>query len=248
MRQEWYRDAFNITDPLWYEPLDAVAPAEVEQCLQRLALAPGSQVLDLCCGQGRHAVELARRGFQVTGLDISGERLALARQRAAQAQVDVHWVQADMREVPVPPGGYAAVLSLYTSFGYLDTDADHLQALHALGEALAPGGSVLMEVDNRDHAVAQPPRQWGEYSGLLWVEENRFDVLTSRNHLFYEGLHRQTGQAFQQRISYRLFAAHELLEMMRAARLTPVDWWGGLDGRPLAWNSPHLVIRAERAD
>ncbi|ADO72043.1 class I SAM-dependent methyltransferase [Stigmatella aurantiaca] len=244
MGQEWYRDAFNITDPIWYEPLNEVAPAEVEQCLRLLALPPGSKVLDLCCGQGRHAVELALRGYQVTGLDISSERLALARQRATQAQVNVEWVQADMRQMP--PGGYAAVLSLYTSFGYLDTDADNLQVLHVIREALAPGGSVLIEVDNRDHVISQPSRQWGEYSGLLWVEENRFDVLTSRNHLFYEGLNRKTGQAFQQRISYRLFSAHELLGMVQAARLRTVGCWGSLEGTPLAWNSPRLVIRAER--
>jgi SAM-dependent methyltransferase len=201
-------------------------------------------VLDLCCGHGRHAVELAGRGYRVTGLDLSPERLAMARERAARASVNVEWVEADMRRIP--PAGYDAVFVLYCSFGFLEDDAAHLEALRSIREALVPGGSVLLQTDNRDHAIHQPPRQWGEVGPLLWWEEDRFDPRTSRNHLHYMGLHRETGQRYEQSIHYRLFSVHELEGLLQAAGLRVEGRWGGLDGRPLELNSPELVLWARR--
>lgn len=244
MSQPWYHTAFSITDPVWYQPLDESAATELRQALRLLEPRPESRVLDLCCGQGRHAVELARLGFQVTGLDLSTERLAMARERAERARVKLELVEADMRHIPAK--GYDAILCLYTSLGFLDEDADHLQVFHSVREALRPGGQLLLEVDNRDHAIHQPSRQWGETEALLWWEENRFDPLTSRNHRLYAGLHRQTGQRYEQRLNYRLFSAHELTALARAAGLRVEGLWGGLDGRALTLDSPELVLRASR--
>jgi SAM-dependent methyltransferase len=167
----------------------------------------------------------------------------MARERAARAQVDVEFVEADMREIPM--SGFTAVFLLYESFGFLDTDAEHLQVLESIRKSLVPGGHVLLQVDNRDHAVRQPPRQWGEYETLLWWEDNRFDPLTSRNHLSYTGLDRQTGTFLQQHIHYRLFSLHELRGLVEAARLDIVNCWGTLEGQPLAWDtSPSLILHA----
>ena len=245
MKREWYRDAFSITHPLWYLPLDATAVSEVEQVLRLLPLPLGAPVLDLCCGHGRHAVELARRGYRVTGLDLSPERLAMARERAARAGVELALVEADMRQIP--RAGFTAVLVLYESFGFLDTDAEHLQALQAVRAALAPGGHLLLQVDNRDQVLTQPSRQWGEYEGLVWWADNRFEPLTSRNHLRYTGLHRPSGESFEQSLHYRLFSLHELKALVEAAGLELLACWGSLAGEPVVWNtSPSLVLHARR--
>ncbi len=245
MKREWYRDAFSITDPIWYQPLDATAATEVEHVLRLVSLPVGSRVLDLCCGHGRHAVELARRGHQVTGLDLSPERLGMARERAARFGVELELVEADMRRIPV--SGFAAVLLLYESFGFLETDAEHLQALKATWQALTPGGQLLLQVDNRDHVLTQPSRQWGGYGTFLWWEDNRFDPLTSRNHLRYTGLERATGASFEQSIHYRLFSLHELKTLVEAAGFEILGYWGSLEGQPVVWNtSPSLVIHARR--
>ena len=84
-----------------------------------LALPPEGRILDLACGYGRIAVPLARRGFQVTGLDLSKPLLAIARERAAQAGVTVEWRRADMRDIPSEwSGQFDAVISIWNSFGY----------------------------------------------------------------------------------------------------------------------------------
>lgn len=240
----WYRDAFSITDAVWYRSLDAIAEREVEQALHLLELRPGADILDLCCGHGRHAHELARRGFRVTGLDLSSERLGMARERALRDGTHITWVEADMRAIPTR--GHDAAILLSTSFGILEDDAAHLEALHSAFDALAPDGQLLIQTDNRDHAIRQPPRQWGEDDMLLWWEENRFDPLTSRNHRRYSGRNLKTGKTYEQRLHYRLFCAHELGAMLEQAGLRVEGCWGGLDGQPLTLDSPELVLRARR--
>ncbi|RYZ41166.1 MAG: methyltransferase domain-containing protein [Myxococcaceae bacterium] len=242
----WYREAFSITDDVWYLPLDATAATEVEQALRLLELEPGASVLDVCCGHGRHAIELARRGLSVTGLDLSSERLGMARERAGRAGVDITWVQSDMRSIPSRGHDVAIVLS--TSFGFLENDAAHLEALRSIRDTLVPGGQLLIEVDNRDHALRQPPRRWGESETLLWWEENRFEPRTSRNHRHSKGRDPRTGKTYEQHIHCRLFSAHELLGMLEQAGLREDGLWGDLDGQPFTLDSPSLVIRARRRD
>src|SRR5215813_12444286 len=97
---EWFED-----DAFWRELYPYMFPAErfaiaPEQVVQILALTgfSGRTVLDLCCGPGRHAVEFALHNFQVTGVDRTSFLLDRARERAAEAEVDVEWIEADMRQ------------------------------------------------------------------------------------------------------------------------------------------------------
>src|SRR5690606_1990790 len=98
----WYRSFFGPDYLAVYAPeFDAAASeAQAVFCARVLGLEPGQSVLDLCCGQGRHAVPLARLGLRVTGLDRSAEYLRLAESAAAAADVGLRTVEADMREIP----------------------------------------------------------------------------------------------------------------------------------------------------
>ena len=95
--------------------------AEVNGVVGQLGLAPGARLLDLCCGQGRHAVPLARLGLRVTGLDLSRPLLARAA-AAADGGPPVGLVAADMRRLPFADGSFDAVLNLFNSFGYLEDE------------------------------------------------------------------------------------------------------------------------------
>src|SRR5678816_4345560 len=122
---EWYADDdfwARIYPVLFSHELFERAAAEVDAVLA-LTGVRGGRALDLCCGPGRHAVPLARHGFKVTGVDLSGFLLDEARSRAAAAGVDVEWVAQDMRTF-VRPGAYDLIINLYTSFGYFSQEAD----------------------------------------------------------------------------------------------------------------------------
>jgi ubiquinone/menaquinone biosynthesis C-methylase UbiE len=102
MDEPWYVKLFDEDYLRYYTAglTPELTHKEVDFILARLALEPGAKILDLCCGHGRHAIELARRGLTVTGQDLSAAALARARENARQDAVEVRWVQADMRQIP----------------------------------------------------------------------------------------------------------------------------------------------------
>jgi ubiquinone/menaquinone biosynthesis C-methylase UbiE len=104
------------------------AAAEVDSFIRLLGISPGAKLLDLCCGPGRHALELARRGFHVTAVDRTATYLEQAKERAEQEGLPIEFVLADMRHFR-RPGSFDAVLNLYTSFGYFEHPEEDKQVL-----------------------------------------------------------------------------------------------------------------------
>lgn len=93
-----------------------VTRREVDAILAMSGAKPGTSILDLCCGVGRHAVEFARQGFEVTGLDISSTFLDVARRKAVQAGVQITWVEGDMRDIPFEDR-FDLVVNLFGAWG-----------------------------------------------------------------------------------------------------------------------------------
>src|SRR5687767_8332351 len=87
-----------------------------ERCVERAGVEPGMEVLDVACGAGNATIPAARAGARVTGVDFSPELLAIARERAADALVEVDWVEADVQEMPFADSGFDRVIS---TFGHM---------------------------------------------------------------------------------------------------------------------------------
>jgi cyclopropane fatty-acyl-phospholipid synthase-like methyltransferase len=145
----WYTDFFTeLPNEFWRRavpPEDTVA--EVDFLAEHLGLPPGSRILDVPCGSGRHTPELAARGHRVTGVDISAEAIGHARRAAARARLDVDFVLAEMRTIP-RDGSFDAALCLGNSFGYLEL-AGLREFIAALGEAIRPGGGPSPSTSRR---------------------------------------------------------------------------------------------------
>jgi len=112
---------------------------EAEQILTLLHPPQRASVLDLCCGPGRHSLEFARHGFQVTGVDRTARYLDTARAAATREGLTVEFVQGDMRHFQ-RPDAFDVALNLFTSFGYFEDEEDNLQVLRNLHESLAGCG------------------------------------------------------------------------------------------------------------
>src|SRR5262249_30210650 len=144
-----------------------------------LNMEKGGSILDVGCGLGTHAIELAVRGYQVTGMDLSPAMLQRAQRESKHQNVTVRWLQGDMRELP-PDQQYDVVLSWGTSFGFFE-EADNQRCLEALARALKPDGFLLLQVINRDYFVRSQPNQvWFELGDQLCMEESSFDYEESR--------------------------------------------------------------------
>jgi SAM-dependent methyltransferase len=120
-----------------------------------LELKPGASVLDLCCGQGRHSIQLAKRGLRVTGLDLNPEYLELAKRAAKASKVTIETIAADMRRIPFEDK-FDAIVNMYSSFGYLESEGEDLKVLESAAKALKAGGRILLDMLNFVRRAARP--------------------------------------------------------------------------------------------
>ncbi len=173
----------NRYSATWFETfLRDFSPVQTEReiafLLRHLSLPAYRRVLDLCCGLGRHAIPLAARGYQVTGLDRSADALAEARRRDGAG---VAWVEGDMRDLTPLPGPFDAVLNLWQSFGYFDAAANTavLQQIH---DALRPGGRFILDIYQRAFFAAHQGDRARTDQGRTIVERKTLagDRLTVR--------------------------------------------------------------------
>jgi cyclopropane fatty-acyl-phospholipid synthase-like methyltransferase len=207
----------------------------------RLELRPGMRVLDVPCGNGRLAIELARGGATVTGVDLSEGFLAEARGKAPE----VEWVQSDMRDLPWRTR-FDAAYCWGNSFGYFDHQ-ECRRFLRSVAAALVPGGRFILE----SGAVAESllPTLKTERSlqigDIDFHSRNRYDAADSRmdiTYTFTRGAEREVKQIHQW-----VHSAGEILRMLRDAGLTPIECYGDLEGAPFALGSPRLIASCAAA-
>ena len=141
--EDFWRDLYPYMFPM--ERL-AAASEQVGQILALTGIQEGN-VLDLCCGPGRHAIEFARKGFTVTGVDRSPYLLDRAREHAGAVEAPIEFVREDMRQFR-RPGAFDLAVNMFTSFGYFEDPEEELQVLRNVSESLRENG-VFAEVLSR---------------------------------------------------------------------------------------------------
>ena len=146
----WYQEFFREDFVKAYRNrlTEESAVQEVAFVEQILGLNSGQKVLDLCCGYGRHSIILVRHGFRVTGQDLSAAFLEQAQQSAEAEGLSLEVVLSDMRQIPFEEH-FDAVINIFTSFGYLESEEEDMQVLYQVAKALKPGGRLLMDMINR---------------------------------------------------------------------------------------------------
>ncbi|MFO0627939.1 MAG: methyltransferase domain-containing protein [Polyangiales bacterium] len=220
--------------------------AEVDWIEQALGTEAGASILDLACGPGHHAIELALRRYDLTGLDLSPAMINRAQETAAAAGAEVHWAQIDMVQMEFEDA-FDAAYCVGTSFGLFDDErnADVARRLH---RALKPHGTFLMQVLNRDHVIQrQPAMAWFEGDGCVCMEETSFNFITSRLNvtrtmIFDDGRQREI------EYSVRLYSLHELGQVLHQAgfRILEVSGHPRTPGAFFGATSRELIILAQK--
>jgi 2-polyprenyl-3-methyl-5-hydroxy-6-metoxy-1,4-benzoquinol methylase len=243
---DWYDGYFEDE---WLDEIALHIPeertrSEVDFVVERVELRPGARVLDVACGHGRHSLELARRGFDVTGIDLSPRSIALANAAAAREGLDATFLERDARDVGFD-GEFDAAINLFTSaLGYFDTEAENQRVVDGVARALRSGGSFLVDTINL-LSLARGFRElhWEEYaSGTLMVERREFDFRTGRSRSDWTFV-RPDGSRRTITHSLRVYAPHELMAMFDAAGLDVADSCGNFAGDELSFDAPRLILR-----
>jgi len=154
VKSDWWRRIFNHlylkTDGDVVDD-QGITGREIDRVARILHLGPDEKILDLCCGQGRHTLELARRGYNAEGLDQSHYLIQRARSTAKREGLQVRFREGDARRLPYRTDTYDVVLVLGNSFGYFDSVEEDLRILTELRRILKPWGRVLLDVADGEY-------------------------------------------------------------------------------------------------
>lgn len=244
----WYKELFASEDPVRfssYGESDA-SRHHVDFLVEKLELVPGMKILDLCCGQGRHLLELTRRGYDVVGVDLSAYMLSKCREAAESIGIGVNLIQSDMRDIDFD-SEFDAVINMFTSFGYLESDEEDQKVLNAVSRSLKPGGVFFLDTVNRDSLMSRfQERSWSENErGDITVIDRSFDSLAGRINcrertIFTDG-HRSSLDH-----SFRLYCYTELAKMLNIAGLHVTQTFGNYDGSDFGRISKGMFMCARK--
>jgi SAM-dependent methyltransferase len=248
-----YADAYDAL----YADKDYEAECDLITGLQRRFEVTGDRVVDLGCGTGRHAVLLAQRGMRVTGVDLSPEMLAIARERAREAGVsDLELHLGDVRDVRLETRFDIALL-MFAVLGYQSTDEDVARTIMTARRLLRPGGLLIFDVWNGlaveaigPSARAKTVRRYGA-TITRWASAT-LDAANHRCAVEYEVEWVGDGQParrFQERHEMRYFFEGELRDRCRAAdlRIVASGAFPGIDAPADAsqWNALYAAIATD---
>jgi SAM-dependent methyltransferase len=236
----WFKDWFDREEyDLVYHRRDVrEARMMVDLIVSTIGLHEGASVLDVACGRGRHAIELAGRGLDVVGLDLSHRAIEKARLEADAAGVSARFVKADMR-VPFCEGCFDCVVNLFTAFGYFDTREEHVEALRSMATSLAPDGWFVQDFLNAELVRSTlRPRDEHIENGVRIIQERWIEDDRVKKHIVVI----RDGEQHSFNESVALFDLADLKAMYREAGLSIHCIFGSYEGEPYSSQSPRLIL------
>lgn len=202
-------------------------------------------MLDVPCGQGRHAHLLAEAGFDIDGLDYSADLLRRAKKRGTGPRL--RYLRGDMRKLPARwTGRFDAVLNLLTSFGFFSDPADDARVVAQFARVLKPGGLLVWHGASRDGVMARfLARDWWETEdGTLIAHERSFDGLSGV--LTVRTTWRGSKRAGNREHRIRLYTPTRLAELCAHAGLVVERAYDGFRDRSLRRRSSEMLLVARK--
>jgi len=243
---QWFEAWFN--HPLYLEVYSHRDQDEAALCIRTILSISGLDlkdpasltVLDIACGAGRHALELARQGYCVTGNDLSPFLLEEARKEALNCRMQLELTCCDMRNIAAK-GVFDLVVQLFTSFGYFDCKKDDQQVLQNVYDAMKSGGWYVLDLINpvylARNLVAETRRSVGTLSLFekrAFVEDKITKTIT---------ITPPVGDILTFSESVRLYRREEIVAMLESGGFIVNGIFGNYQGDPFVENdSPRMMI------
>jgi SAM-dependent methyltransferase len=237
----WWQKFFDENYMRVYQELEVKSFRDVESIVKMMDLKPKAKILDLCCGYGRHSIELAQRGFKVTGYDLSDFFLKKAKSDSAASGLKIEYVRGDMRKLPFE-SQFDAAINVFTSFGYFPSEKDDLKVLKGVHRALKEKGLFLIDLKNREHLIRNFQRRtWRPDKRFIMLEDNFIDLFTSR----WESTRTLVfgnGKRAEHSFSLRLYSFAEVLDLLKRAGFMLESVYGDFEFSEYSLDSPRMIL------
>lgn len=245
-KANWYETFFHgIALEFWRR---AVTPeltrAEARFLESELKMPTGGRVLDVPCGNGRHSMELAARGYRVTGIDLAPEFIAEAKETARTRGIEAEFLQQDMRDIGLA-AEFDGAFCFGNSFGYGDYE-ESCDFLEAVGITLKPGARFLLDTGLAAESLLPVLQQkrWAWLGDILYLSSNRYEAKESRLDIQYTFL--REGQIDVRDASSYIFTLAELRRMIARAGMEAIEYYSSPERHPFALGSPRLLLVARK--
>ena len=235
------------------KPYEAEA-AFVAQCLREFSVGPTTRLLEIACGTGTHALQLAQRGYKIVATDHSADMLARARQKAA-ANSQVEFQLQDMTQLEVSGAPFDAAYCLFDAIGYVGTNEALEKVFRGVHKHLRRDGLFIFEFW---HAAAMlrhydpvRVRRWErDDSTILRISETSLDYakqLSSVRYSIYELKHDGTYSSLTETQTNRYFLVQEMSAWLTATGFAPLKWFAGFtNSETISDETWHIVAVARR--
>ena len=242
------QDSWHSQDAFWelFEPLlfnqqrQSLAKEQVNKIEKLLQIDESAQILDLCCGNGRHSIELSERGFDVTGVDRTERYIEAARLEAKKRNLNAMFVVGDMRDYR-SPNRYDVILNLFGSFGYFEDPSDDHKVIENMYDSLRPGGQLLIETMGKEILARDfRAREWVEEGDLLILSEKKVTQNWGRIETRWIAI--RGTERIEHRVSIRSYSAIELSSLFDTCDFSEVQVYGSLDGTKYDQEAQRLVV------
>lgn len=246
---QWWQEFFSgpVLDFVRKSRDEETTHAEADFIQQALGLAPPAKILDVPCGGGRLSLQMASRGYQVTGVDISLPLLEDGKREAGQRRLPINWEHRDMRDLPWQ-GEFDGAFCFWSSFGYFD-EQGNADFLRAVSRALKPGGRFVMDtplIETRLPEMEAQERVWWPVGDFLALEQRSFDHVNSR--VESEWTFVRQGQLEKKLLSIRLYTYRELGILLEQAGFGNHQAYGSLEWEPFGLGSTWLYMVTTKSE
>jgi len=245
---DWYRHGWSldIKNQSWVEN----TPKQVDFIIETLGLSGNERILDLACGYGRHALEFARRGYPVVGVDITEAYISDASKTAREQNLGAEFILADIRDIAFNDE-FDVVLNLADgAVGYLENDEENLKIFDVISTALKSGGKHFMDICNADYAERNfPMRSWEAGEKALSLSLFEWDSESRR--MLFGGCDIEYGvPAAKPEIPYgdptRLYSESELAEIFGRRGMRIVKTFSDYNGTAASARHLQLMVFSEK--
>lgn len=240
----WFEDWFDTKyyHQLYFERDAAEASAFIDKLLTHLKPAAGSRMLDVACGTGRHSIQLASKGYEVTGIDLSRHSI----EQALACENDMlHFYVHDMR-LPFRINYYDYAFNFFTSFGYFKTQREHDNAIRTIAQSLKMNGCFVMDYLNvhfaEDHIIHQSEK---EVNGVMYYITKWYDETHFYKKITIEDESLEAPLVFTEKVAK--FSLGDFTDMFAYQGLQIREVFGDYQfGRYSVKQSPRLIMIADK--